>query len=144
MSVKVRLLDEDIHSPLKARGGRSSVVRMGARIDIQGVRDAAQTLRVTGEQRFAGGLELFEGHCGGGARFGRGNPSGPVRTARRTMDAAIADVVALGRHQAVTAAALATTLELVATSLAARDDVEAGRIGDTLRAALAIIEDGRS
>ncbi|WP_027341943.1 hypothetical protein [Hamadaea tsunoensis] len=118
-------------------------MKSSSRIDLQGVRDAAQTLRVIGEQRFARGLELFEGHCGGGARFGRGNPSGPVRTARRTMDAAIVDVVALGHRQVVGAAALATTLELVAASLAGRDDVEAGRIGETLREALAIVRDGR-
>lgn len=94
-------------------------------MDVAAIREAAQTLRVIGEQRFDRGIRLFEEHCGSGARFGHGNPGEGVAAARAVMDRAIGDATALGQRQAMTAAALSTTIELIASVRANTDGVTA-------------------
>jgi hypothetical protein len=123
-------------------------------MDVPAVREAAQTLRVIGEQRFDQGIRLFERQCGRGARFGRGNPGRGVSMAREAMDRAIAGATALGRQQAMTAVALSTTIELIASVHATGEQVtsaDLARVSELLseasamaRTAAKALGDGRS
>ena len=113
-------------------------------MDVPAVREAAQTLRVIGEQRFDKGIRLFERQCGPGARFGRSNPGAGVGTARAAMDQAIANATALGWYQAMTAAALSTTIELIASVHMTGGEVtstDLTRVGDLLSEASAMARD---
>ncbi|NUT35701.1 MAG: hypothetical protein HOV79_21815 [Hamadaea sp.] len=94
-------------------------------MDVAAVREAAQTLRVIGEQRFDRGIRLFEELCGPAASFGEGNPGEGVAAARTALDRAIGSAAALGRQQAMTAAALSTAIELIASVQATADTVTA-------------------
>jgi len=113
-------------------------------MDVPAVREAAQTLRVIGEQRFDKGIRLFERQCGPGARFGRSNPGDGVGAARTVMDQAIVNATALGWHQAMTAAALSTTIELIASAQVTGGQVtsaDLARVGDLLSEASAMARD---